>query len=91
MPCRHNQSTISGVLWPAKLSHTSSSRNGGSCSGRVKRTARSSCHTCHAARIAMPSTGLAAAGKAATISAKLAFSQPCRTTFVPLAAGWTRT
>src|SRR5215207_6325680 len=28
-PCAHNHSTSSGVLWPARLSHTRNSRSGG--------------------------------------------------------------
>jgi hypothetical protein len=50
MPCRHSQSTISGVLCPARLSHTSRTRSGGSCAGKVKRAARPACQTCQAAR-----------------------------------------
>src|SRR3954452_511266 len=87
MPWRQSQSTISGVLWPARLSHTRRIRSGGRSAGRLKRTANPSCHACHRARLAAGSSGAALAGSAATICPKASFSQPCRTVFVPLVAG----
>src|SRR4051794_22385456 len=36
IPCAHSHSTRSGVLWPARLSHTSNSRSGGRWSGRER-------------------------------------------------------
>src|SRR3954470_21102995 len=87
MPWRQSQSTISGVLWPARLSHTRRIRSGGRSAGRLKRTANPSCHACHRARFAAGSSGAALAGSAATICPKTSFSQPCRTVLVPLVAG----
>src|SRR4051794_235162 len=87
MPWRQSRSTISGVLWPARLSHTRRSRRGGRAAGKLKRTANPSRPACHKARFAAGSSGAALAGSAATICPKASFSQPCRTVFVPLVAG----
>src|SRR3954449_795342 len=64
MPCRRSQTTISAVLWPARLSHTRSMRRGGSSAGKVKRSARPSCQASHAARGAAASGGAAGGGSA---------------------------
>ena len=90
MPWAQSQSTISGVLWPARLSQTSRSRSGGRSAGRMKGAARPFCHIRHAARLAVGSSGVAA-GSAATIGASVSLSQPCRTAFVPLVTGRRRT
>jgi hypothetical protein len=89
-PWAQSQSTISGVLWPARLSQTSRSRSGGRSAGRVKGAARPSCHSRHAARFVVGSSGVAA-GSAATIGVSVSFSRPCRTAFVPLVTGRRRT
>src|SRR3954469_24769171 len=89
VPAQHG--TISGVLWPARLSHTSRTLSGGSCSGRVKGTASPCCQASQRARVAAGSLAAAPAGSAATTAPGVSFSQPCRTAFVPRVAGRTRT
>jgi hypothetical protein len=48
-PWANSHSTSSGVLCPARLSSTGSTRNGGSCSGSVIRSLNPACHRSHAA------------------------------------------
>src|SRR3954447_13658417 len=54
-PCAHSHSTRSGVLWPARLSHTSNSRIGGRSCGKVKGIVKPACHTAHAVWVAAAS------------------------------------
>src|SRR5215203_4447251 len=55
-PCSHSHSTRSGVLWPARLSHTSNSRSGGRSCGKVKGRVSPACHTAQAACVAAGSS-----------------------------------
>ncbi len=90
IPCAHNHSTSSGVLWPVRLSHTSRSRSGGKSSGKVKRVVRPACQTAHAA-CTRAGSHAAGAGNAARISLRCSCSQGCSTAFVHRCAGCSRT
>ena len=52
MPCANSQQTNAAVLCPARLSSTSSIRNGGSSASSVGLTVRPSCHRSQATRAA---------------------------------------
>src|SRR5215218_10734104 len=91
IPCAHSHSTSSGVLWPARLSHTSNSRSGGRSSGKVKDLVRPACHTAHAARVTAGSSEAFGTGSAARIALRRSRSHGCRTALVPRAAGCSRT
>src|SRR5215213_3299159 len=90
-PCSHSHSTRSGVLWPARLSHTSNSRSGGRSCGRVKGLVRPACHTAQAACVAVGSSETFGTGSAARISLRCSRSQGCSPALVPQVAGWSRT
>src|SRR3954468_5614493 len=85
-PCAHSHSTKSGVLWPARLSHTSNSRSGGRVSGRVKGTIRPACHTAPAACASAASCEAVGPGSSARIALRRSRSQGCSTAFVPRVA-----
>src|SRR3954471_17731222 len=89
-PCAHSHSTRSGVLWPARLSHTSNSRSGGRSSGKVKDLVRPACHTAHAARVTAGSSEAFGTGSAARIALRCSRSHGCSTALVPRAAGCSR-
>src|SRR3954471_13932315 len=67
-PCAHSHSTRSGVLWPARLSHTSNSRSGGRSCGKVKGIVRPACHTAQAACVSAGSSDACGTGSIARIS-----------------------
>src|SRR4051812_5793086 len=79
IPCAHSHSTRSGVLWPARLSHTSNSRSGGRWSGRVKGLVRPACHTAQAACVAAGSSEACGTGNPARMSLRRSRSHGCRT------------
>src|SRR3954466_11032177 len=81
-PCAHSHSTKSGVLWPARLSHTRNSRSGGRLSGRGKGTIRPACHTAQAACVAAASCEAVGPGSSARIALRRSRSQGCSTAFV---------
>src|SRR5215210_5907505 len=81
-PCSHSHSTSSGVLWPARLSHTSNSRSGGRSSGKVKGIVRPACHTAHAARVTAGASDAFETGCAARISLRRSRSHGCKTALV---------
>src|SRR5215212_8989967 len=87
MPCWHSHNTMSVLLWPARLSHTSSRRSEGNGSGKVKGAVSPSCHTCHAARVAAASAGSLGIGSLARIAVSSGLSQPCRTGLVQEVTG----
>src|SRR3954452_14894138 len=90
-PCAHSHSTRSGVLWPARLSHTSNSRSGGRSSGKVKDLVRPACHTAHAARVTAGSSEAFGTGSAARIALRRSRSHGCRIALVPRVADCSRT
>src|SRR3954463_13799139 len=90
-PCAHSHSTRSGVLWPARLSHTSNSRSGGRACGKVKGSVRPACHTAQAACVAAASWEAVGTGSAARIALRCSRSHGCRTALVPRAADCSRT
>src|SRR3954462_4422044 len=90
-PCAHSHSTRSGVLWPVRLSHTSTSRSGGRSCGKLKGIVRPACHTAQAARVAAASCEAAGTGSAARIALSCSRSHGCSTALVPRAAGYSRT
>jgi hypothetical protein len=90
-PCAHSHSTSSGVLWPARLSHTSNSRSGGRSCGKLKGSLRPACHTAQAAGVAAASCDEpAGGGSSARIALSCSRSQGCSSALVPRAAGWCR-
>jgi hypothetical protein len=91
MPCAHNHNTISAVLCPAKLSHTSRARKRGSSAGKVNRICSPSCQTAHCARFASASVIGAAGGNVASFFSRSSFSQAGSTGLVTLAVGWRST
>src|SRR3954452_25431679 len=90
-PCAHSHSTSSGVLWPARWSHTRRSRSGGRSSGKVKGVVRPACHTCQAAGVAATSCEEPGGGSAARIALRRSRSHGCRIAFVPRVADCSRT
>src|SRR4051812_46793073 len=91
IPCAHSHSTRSGVLWPARLSHTSNSRSGGRWSGRVKGLVRPACHTAQAACVAAGSCQEPEGGSSARIALRRSRSHGCRTALVQRVADCSRT
>src|SRR3954451_8578753 len=91
IPCAHSHSTRSGVLWPARLSHTSNSRSGGRWSGRVKGLVRPACHTAQAAGVAAGSCQEPEGGSSARIALRRSRSHGCRTALVQRVADCSRT
>jgi hypothetical protein len=88
IPCRQSQTTISAVLWPARLSHTRSMRSGGSWAGKAKRSAKPSCQVSQAARVTTASASAAGGGSVVRTPSSRSLSQPCRTGLVQLPTGW---
>ncbi len=83
-PEHHRRRLVTGELVPHQQHPQRRERLG---QGAAQRQALLP-HACHSARVAAGSLGPAPAGNAATISATVSFSQPCRTMFVQRAAGW---
>src|SRR5215207_7676628 len=77
-PCWHSHTTSSGVLWPVRLSHTSTSRSGGRSCGKVKGIVRPACHIVHAACVVAGSSDAFGAGSAARIALKRSRSLSAR-------------
>ena len=90
-PCAHSLSPRSGVLGPARLSHTRRSRSGGRSCGPVKGIVRPACHPIPAARVTAGSRAGADAGPSGRISLRGSRSHGCSTAVVQRGAGCSRT
>ena len=89
-PCSTSHSTRLGVLWPVRLSRTSSIRRGGRRSGSVNLTVSPSCQRAQAVRhAASDSTG--GSGSVARTAVSSASNQGCRTALAELVTPLTRT
>ena len=84
MPFSKSQQTNSGVLCPARLSSTGSTRKGGNRCARVGLAVRPRCQRSHDSRSAPASAGASASGSVLGIAASSCLSQPCKTSFVQL-------
>ena len=79
MPCAISQQTKVALLWPARLSRISNTRNGGNASSKVKRTDSPACQRAQAARFAAASGISSRGGRAAMIAVNSCCSQGCNT------------
>src|SRR3954464_936124 len=80
IPCDNNQTTNAGVLCPARLSSTNSSRSGGNSVGRGKGVFTPCNHRCHAARAPEGLGG--ATGNRARMADNSSCNQPCKAVLV---------
>ena len=91
IPCWINQSTMPGVLWPARLSQTNSIRSGGRSSGNAGGLSSPTRQTSHNARLISGSRLSGGEGKSARMALNSCCNHGCRTAFVQLVIPLTRT
>ena len=91
IPCWINQSTMLGVLWPARLSQINSTRSGGRSSGNGGGLSSPTRQTSHNARLVSGSRLLGGAGKSVRMVLNSCFNHGCKTAFVQLVTPLTRT
>lgn len=91
IPCWINQSTMLGLLWPARLSQINSIRSGGRSSGNGGGLSSPTRQTSHNAQLVSGSRLSGGEGKSARMVLNSCFNHGCKTAFVQLVTPLTRT